>query len=142
MKKFMQALATFAATAILTLSSFSPSYADEISVMFQPDGAAATKPFGIMLAEDDDGALVMSIRDSAKNKQELLTTIKEVVQNGITGSITAIFSWEAGKIPNRRRQSIREQVLFNGEFGENGEYTLVGVTLEGRVIRWYLPSSY
>lgn len=140
MKKVMIALATFFAVSVATLSvPTSPSYGDEISVMFQPNGAAATRPFGIRLADADDGALVMSIHDSKKNKEELVKTIEEIVKNGIAGSIKAIFSWEMGKIPDRRRHRVREQVILHGDFAEDGRYYLVGHTHQGVIIRWYLP---
>lgn len=142
MKKVMLAFATFLMVSVATVGLPSQSYADEISVMFQPDGAAATKPYGIRLADDDDGAVVMSIRDTNKNKRKLLKKIEEIVKNGITGSIKAIFSWEMGNIPDRRRRhTLREQVILNGEFAEDGRYYLVGHTHQGVVIRWYLPSS-
>lgn len=150
MKTFKLAPAAFRAlahwamaiTAAAALMGATPSFADEISVMFKPDGATATKPYGIKLDDDDDGALVMRIRDSEENKRKLFETIENIVKNGIAGSITAIFSWEVGKIPtSRQRHQLREQVLFNGEFGQDGRYYLIGHTHQGLIIRWYLPTS-
>lgn len=134
MKKFMLALATF-----LTFSAFAPSYADEISVMFQPDGGVATDAFGVAFSEDEDGTTLMSLcSDDEENRQKLIETIDRVVKNGISGSITAIFSFTIDN-PHQKGRSTHERVLLFGDFTKQGRYFLWGYTHQGRLLRWYVP---
>lgn len=129
MKKLMLTLATF-----MTLSA--PSFADEISVMFQPDGGATTDPFGVEFDEDTDGTTLMIVRGNDGLDQNLFETIEKEVKNGISGSITAIFSWELS--PTQRRNA-RERVLFFGDSTRDGRYFLWGYTNSHQLIRWYIP---
>lgn len=132
MKSFMYAVATF-----LTLTAFSPAQADEISVMFQPEGGSATDSFGVEFGEDSDGTTLMCIKGEDSYHESLFETIENVVKNGISGSITAIFSTEL----DRKNRGMRERILFFGDSTRDGRYFLWGYTHDHQLIRWYIPKK-
>lgn len=135
MKKLMLALAT-----CLTMSAFAPAFADEISVMFKPEGGPATEPYGVEFGEDADGTTLMCIKGDDAYQETLMETIEKVVKNGISGTITAIFNFQIHQ-PGKQPRAVRERILLFGDFAKDGHYFLWGYTHDGKLIRWYIPED-